>query len=160
MSVSHTECDSIDPVWDRFWSKVGDVDPDTGCWPWLAYKLDGYGRFHVSVSEGTDYAHRVVYELFKGEIPEGMTVDHLCRNRSCVNPDHLDAVTFAVNSERAWTEARKAKTSGSAKCPNGHVRVEVGVLKNGACRQCNKDACARYHVTTRKPRRQAAHRSG
>lgn len=77
------------------------VDPATGCWEWLWCKdRNGYGRGSRVVGGPTMLAHRMVYEDAHGPIPEGLSLDHLCRNPSCVNPDHLDAVSHAVNCRR------------------------------------------------------------
>lgn len=73
---------------DRFWEKV---DKSGECWLWTAYTTKkGYGQTHIGGK--TKYAHRVAYELSVGPIPDGKELDHLCRNRACVNPDHLDPV--------------------------------------------------------------------
>jgi hypothetical protein len=80
---------------------------DTGCWMWRgAISTGGYGRIG---GEGAYLlqAHRVAYELFVGPIPDGLHIDHLCRVRACVNPEHLEAVTQAENNLRSWA-ARKA----------------------------------------------------
>jgi transposase len=75
------------------------VDDVTGCWNWLLFKNPkGYG---LDSRNGTQqYAHIVAYENVHGPVPEGLEVDHLCRNTSCVNPAHLEAVTHAVNIRR------------------------------------------------------------
>ena len=82
-------------VWDdyRFWSKV---KKSRGCWLWQgAINTNGYGNFH---NKGrTVKAHRFAYEICVGEIPKGLTIDHLCRVRHCVNPSHLEPVTMREN---------------------------------------------------------------
>lgn len=84
-------------VIERFESKVF-VAPD-GCWLWTAgVNKDGYGRFKLN--EMSIGAHRISYQLFVGQIPNGKQLDHLCRQRSCVNPHHLEAVTTLVNTRR------------------------------------------------------------
>lgn len=72
-----------------------------GCWLWLGTKTrTGYGQIGISRSR-MDYAHRVSYRLYVGPIPDGLHIDHLCRNTSCVNPDHLEPVTQSENNRRA-----------------------------------------------------------
>ncbi len=82
-----------------FWAQV-DVRSDDECWPWLGnLTQNGYGR---RSTDGTQwYAHRRAYELVKGPIPPGLTVDHLCRNKPCCNPAHLEAVTAVENVQRS-----------------------------------------------------------
>lgn len=94
----------------RFWDKV---ERSEGCWLWTAVVTgQGYGNFwakrqdeHVWVS-----AHRFAYELMVGPIPEGLQIDHLCRIRACVNPDHLEPVTAAENTRRALKGRRTERT--------------------------------------------------
>lgn len=71
-----------------------------GCWIWQGAHCGSYGNIQWNgKSVGT---HRVFYEITKGEIPEGLVIDHLCSVKNCVNPDHLEAVTPSVNTQRAW----------------------------------------------------------
>ena len=87
---------------DRFWAKVHKTDT---CWLWTAGTLDGYGRFHGggSYEKGTARqwkAHRFAYTLHHGPIEDGTTLDHLCRVKNCVNPDHLEPVSALENQRR------------------------------------------------------------
>lgn len=122
----------------------------SGCWIWTRhrYVATGYGQFCLNGKPGT--AHRASHELFKGPIPPGLTIDHLCRVRACVNPAHLEAVTIQENIKRARRDA----------CKQGHPYDEfvklVGfkrVRRN--CRICLAANKARENVT-RRARRQAA----
>jgi hypothetical protein len=121
---------------DRFMAKV-DVDPG-GCWFWRAY-IDpkGYGRFGL---DGRNrLAHNVAHELFVGPTPEGLTIDHLCRVRHCVNPAHLEAVTNRENLERGlWPFRRFSST-----CRNGHT-VTITPHGRRVCRECARAAGRRY----------------
>lgn len=87
------------PVGDRLMEKV--ARNDAGCWVWTGCRLpSGYGR--ISIGRETFNAHRVSYELFVGPIAHGLEIDHTCRNKSCVNPAHLEAVTHVENIRRHW----------------------------------------------------------
>jgi len=91
----------------RFWSKVKKTE---GCWEWLSrINRDGYGAFRVNKQVRS--AHRVAYELLIGPIPEELTLDHLCRNRACVNPSHLEPVSRGDNIRRGAT-ARRNQLNG------------------------------------------------
>lgn len=82
-------------------------DRATDCWYWLKWKdCRGYGRF--TFENATWLAHRWMYERLFGPIPHGLTLDHLCRNPSCVNPHHMEPVTRSENTRRAWLHRRVA----------------------------------------------------
>lgn len=82
---------------ERFWAKVDKTDT---CWLWTAAKdRRGYGYFGIAKGH-VQLAHRFAWENQRGLIPEGLVIDHLCRNTSCVNPDHLEPVTQRVNVQR------------------------------------------------------------
>jgi len=124
----------------RFWAKV---DQSDGCWTWTApLTAAGYGRFWVSGQMVR--AHRFAYELLVGPTPEGLVIDHLCRNHACVNPDHLEPVRDAVNILRGVSFA--AVNALKVDCPRGHPLSgpNLYVDPNGwrKCREC-KNACDR-----------------
>lgn len=83
-------------------------EPNSGCWLWAgcAGEANGYGYFSLKRSDGAILAHRASYEIYVGPIADGLHIDHLCRNRICVNPAHLEPVTQAENNRRAML-ARK-----------------------------------------------------
>jgi len=120
----------------RFWAKVDKNGPN-GCWVWTAMKTAaGYGEFWPS-GPRMMYAHRLAYELLVGKIPEGLQIDHLCRNPSCCNPEHLEPVTQAENMRRG--NAGK-NTRERTHCPHGHeYSPENTRIYNGRrfCKQCS-----------------------
>ena len=121
-------------TFERFNAKVV-TDAETGCWRWTGVRThDGYG----TLFEG--YAHRVSYELFVGPIPEGLEVDHLCNNRCCVNPEHLEPVTREENIRRQ-VERRTHCKSGHPYTPENTYVRPCGARQ---CRACNAAAVRRY----------------
>jgi hypothetical protein len=106
---------------ERFWSKIS-PEPNTGCWIWCGDSNGNYGSFGVyDVKTNThrnEYAHRFSYRLHKGEIPLGFQIDHCCRMKLCVNPDHLELVTPRENTLRGgWNKGQfQIKTH----CKRGH----------------------------------------
>lgn len=107
--------------WNR-WT-VEDRGYGTGCWIWaLNYTHDGYGRYSRTVDGGqhSGPAHRAIWEEMRGPIPEGLQLDHLCRQRDCVNPDHLEPVTNAENVRRSpatkldWPKVRAIRAAIAA----------------------------------------------
>lgn len=124
----------------RFWSKVLKRD-GSGCWIWLgAMHRLGYGMFRVGTK--TKLAHRVAYEMEVGPVPSGLQLDHLCRNRKCVKPTHLEAVTSRENLMRGQTLARK--NASKTACKNGHPFDTLNTIARGEsaqwrrCRICQR----------------------
>lgn len=118
---------------ERFWAKVtgGDVDQ---CWEWTGSRAGGgYGEFYVSKIKGKQRkmpAHRWAYETLRVEIPFGLQLDHLCRNRECVNPWHLEPVTHLENN-------RRGEKAHRTHCPAGHgYSSENTYIASRGDRQC------------------------
>ena len=115
-------------------------EPMSGCWLWFGAQTDkGYGSVGIPRTGKLISAHRAVYELMKGPIADGLMVDHLCRNRCCVNPDHLELVTSRTNTLRGTTIA--AANAAKLFCMHGHS-LEDAYLRDGGrqrqCRTCNR----------------------
>ena len=126
----------------KHWRSVW-PDPDTGCWVWYGCMTKkGYGMIAVDAPGRKPFgtsAHRVFFIAECGAIPEGLVIDHLCLNKRCVNPSHLEPVTSAVNISRAHKGVPEKRLTH---CARGH---EVGpentyYIKDGR-RECR--ACAR-----------------
>jgi hypothetical protein len=123
----------MDAVAERFWSKV---DASGICWEWKAAKARGYGRF--GVGSKVVLAHRWAWLNLVGPIGEGLELDHLCRNRACVNPDHMQPVTHTENVRRGyggWNTASKTH------CPQGHLYAGDNLMISSGRRYCR--ACHR-----------------
>ena len=134
----------------RFWAKVQLPDPDTGCMLWTAAKTSaGYGAFRLG---GVLYrAHRISFTLAYGEIPQGMVLDHICRNRACVAPEHLEVVSQRENVLRG--EGLAAQNSARTHCPRGHAYAGANlyVAPDGRryCRTCRREKQRNYRRAKR-----------
>lgn len=133
--------DMDDVTRERFWAKV-DKNAPNGCWEWTAYRWpNGYGA--VRIGGILRRGHRVSYELLVGPVPDGLVLDHLCRNRGCVNPAHLQAVTFRENVLRGVSGS--AVNARKTHCPKSHSYEIDGWTDNQGkrrCRVCSKARAA------------------
>lgn len=144
------------PLAERFWSRV---DKSEDCWVWTGpIAANGYGRVANERGEQppVEWAHRVAYKLTKGPIPDGLVLDHLCRNTRCVNPDHLEAVTQAENLLRGHNPSVLRHHAGV--CKQGHELTPDNAYKNGykksgrvmfACRLCRSEREKRRYSAVR-----------
>ncbi len=129
------------PVMERVWPKV-EKQPK-GCWIWKgAVGHGGYGRVWVDKKQRAGLVHRVVYEHERGPIPAGLTIDHLCRNRVCVNPDHLAPCTIKENLHRS-SEIEWARRAKWTHCPKGHPFDERNTGTHHGRRTCRKCSAER-----------------
>lgn len=120
------------PAPERFWSKVH--PQSNGCWMWMAgLTRNGYGSFGLTHGNPV-YAHRWAYEYLIGPIALGLTIDHLCRNRACVNPTHMEAVTLRVNLLRG--EGLTAINARKTHCVNGHLFTPASTSVEADGRHC------------------------
>lgn len=128
-------------------------DPNSGCWLWSAWSdRNGYGRIrvgNVSVGRRIVFTHRFSYTIHKGDIPEGLVIDHLCKNTNCCNPDHLEAVTTRENVLRGENfSAKKAKQKA---CKRGHLFTPENThISSQGTRQCR--TCRRHWDRARRPK--------
>ena len=123
--------------WERFLSSFKMSGGD-GCWEWTGtHTAKGYGVF--AFADDNYLAHRITFEVYNGKLAAGMEPDHTCRNRRCVNPDHLEAVTYAENQRRAAPFS--ASIGPRTLCHRGHDLTGENRVKNGknwACEICLK----------------------
>lgn len=130
------------PIADRFWEKVERSDT---CWLWTAaLSPSGYGAFQTG--ERVVRAHRFAYELVVGPIPDGLQIDHLCRVRRCVNPEHLEPVTQAENLRRGTAAtAVAAYWAAQTHCKRGHEFTPENTYRGTGRRVCR--ACCRLRAS-------------
>lgn len=113
-AINNTLLERLTPAMaERFWSRV-DKGPD--CWLWTGpvHKVNGYGMWTVRFEDGTTGSlrpHRAAWRFARGPIPDGLTIDHLCRTKLCVNPSHLEPVPPAVNTARVPKKPRHQRSA-------------------------------------------------
>ena len=138
----------------RFWSRVELLE--NGCWRWQGVVSKwGYAVFVPNGTRAGIAAHKWAYRKYIGPIPEGLEPDHICRNRACVNPWHLEPVTHRVNVLRGQGAA--AKNARKTHCPRGHpyspentyfIKARFG--KARLCKRCNSENCRKHQSNKRK----------
>jgi len=150
MTTRHARLWSIEDMWTTGRIKVDHA----GCWLWTGWRdRDGYGRIRLCGRHGkTIGVHRLSYQAVHGEIPKGLVLDHLCRNKACVNPAHLEAVTDQTNILRGYGLA--ATNAQATTCPQGHPYdlFNTYTRPNGKrkCRACDRAAAkVRYYLEPR-----------
>lgn len=137
----------------HFWKRVNKSDDPNGCWLFTGYRdTRGYGYLYLT-GANSNSAHRISYEECRGPIPEGCCIDHLCRNPSCVNPSHLEAVSPKENVLRG--EGITARNKRKTHCPKGHPYDEENTYwapKNGrrSCKECGRANALAYYYRVKR----------
>lgn len=122
----------------NFWAKVAVPNQPSCCWEWSGKRVNGRYPYFGIYPAGEFTAYRVAYTLLIGPIPEGMTLDHLCRNPGCVNPDHLEPVPPGINVLRGY--GIYAQNARKTRCVHGHEftpqNTKTDDLGYRRCRAC------------------------
>lgn len=140
------------PTLERLTKKI--IFNSKGCWEWIGcVNYRGYGVFKVE--QKSQLVHRVSYQLLKGIIPNGLELDHLCRNRICINPHHLEAVTHKENLRRGLNGFIGAlKQRLKTHCPKGHeytkentrIHISKKNQKSRLCKTCDREVHNRRYA--------------
>lgn len=122
-------------------------EPNSGCWLWEGgLCTNGYAQ--IMIARRYKMAHVVCYKIHRGDYPDGLELDHHCRVRSCINPDHLEPVTKLENMRRA-----RVLMAPKTHCKNGHLFTPDNIYSYGDgrrhCRNCIKDASAKRYAATK-----------
>jgi HNH endonuclease len=138
--------EALQKLWGRMDGKF--VVRERGCWEWIGAKTEkGYG--YMAKTGTTKYAHRISYWFHLGEIPDGLQPDHVCRNRACINPSHLEPVTSGENTRRGSSVAVKLSIRSCAKGHpfDGRNTGIRGATGHRYCKQCHREHSARFRLS-------------
>lgn len=119
----------------------GLIPQESGCWEWQGLLNQGYGVFRVG--RRVHRVHRVVYEAVYGPVPDGLVLDHLCRNRKCAFYDHLEAVTQRENMQRGWWATKDHCVHGHPYTPEN---LRITARGSRECRACRQEVQARRRL--------------
>lgn len=153
------------PAIERFMVLVDIPSDPTNCWNWHGSKGScGYGQFILSARRGEKRVrispYRFIWEYFHGPMPEGTEPDHLCNNRACCNPAHIEPVTHSENQRRSYSRGRKrikrdypGGRQRGTHCPHNHEYTPQNTIISSQgsvqCRECNRLRCAAYQSKRR-----------
>lgn len=129
-------------------------DRRTGCWTYLAVDRNGYGK--ATVDRRTVQVHRWAYEITNGPVPTALTLDHLCRNRACWNPDHLEPVTMRVNVLRG--DGPTADNARKDVCVHGHELTGDNIRRRSGARSHHRE-CLTCHRRRKVEQKRRARRA-
>lgn len=131
MAANSLNYNAITELPDQFWDRV---NKEESCWLWMGKIDDGYGRWHVAGKY--HLVHRLAFVVLKHKLGENTQVDHLCKVRNCLNPDHLEEVTPKENTRRGLT---KRFNTDPDKCPYGHdyAKQIKGKAEGSIYKVCN-----------------------
>lgn len=128
-------------------------EPNSGCWLWTGFfNDDGYGRFLVWRCKRKFFAHRLSWVMHNGPIPAGLVIDHICRNRGCINPAHLRVVTRRENNLAGFGYA--GRLARRERCLRGHEFDLLEIRDTHVSRRCRE--CRRINDKNRRAKKAAA----
>jgi len=142
------------PVFDheKFLSKV--IAKEKDCWRWSGF-INNYGYGEMIINGKSYRTHRISFSIFNGELIDGMVIDHICKNKSCINPDHLRQVTQKFNCLDN-SSSPLAENSRKTHCKNGHELTEDNIYKKKnwrCCLACKKIDHIRHNQKLKEKRR-------
>ena len=149
MSRWNTSATTLDNLEERLQQKINKTDT---CWFWIG-SLNNQGYGQIRIQNKCYLAHRTVYEFYKKKIDKSMVLDHLCSMPNCVNPEHLEEVTFIENVRRGKA-SKKRQDKWKEYCKNGHKFSDNLYMRpdgsGQACKQCRKEATQRYRQNNKR----------